>query len=77
MTKITIIKTIEVLRAVFARNGLPEQIVSDNGPQFTSAEFCERKWDHPFPISSIPSGNKWVSRAIRKDFETEPESYER
>ena len=39
MNKITIIKTIEVLRTVFVCNGVPEQIVSDNGPQFTSAEF--------------------------------------
>lgn len=32
-------KTISVLRNIFSRNGLPEQIVSDNGPQFTSDEF--------------------------------------
>ena len=39
MNKITAIKTIEILRIVFARNGLPEQIVSDNWPQFTSIKF--------------------------------------
>ena len=32
-------KTVSVLRTIFARNGLPEQIVSDNGPQFTSEEY--------------------------------------
>lgn len=32
-------KTISVLRTIFARNGLPEQIVSDNAPQYTSEEF--------------------------------------
>ena len=37
----TAARTITVLRNVFASHGLPEQIVSDNGPQFTSSEFAE------------------------------------
>ena len=32
-------KTIEMLRHVFARYGFPHQLISDNGPQFTSGEF--------------------------------------
>ena len=39
MTTTSAIKTIEELRSMFARNGIPDQIVSDNGPQFIAAEF--------------------------------------
>ena len=38
MSQTTTANTIAVLRRLFASYGLPEQIVSDNGPQFTSAE---------------------------------------
>ena len=34
-------KTIEVMRTLFGSYGIPEQVVSDNGPQFTSDEFTE------------------------------------
>ncbi|KAL5473474.1 hypothetical protein EMCRGX_G027963 [Ephydatia muelleri] len=39
METITTTKTVQALRTIFAHWGLPEQIVSDNGPQFTSEEF--------------------------------------
>jgi len=34
-------KTIAVLRTIFARYGLPKEIVSDNGPQFISSAFTQ------------------------------------
>ena len=39
MRKTTTDKTINVLRGMFARWGIPHQLVSDNGPQFTSEQF--------------------------------------
>ncbi|XP_052696239.1 uncharacterized protein K02A2.6-like [Crassostrea angulata] len=41
MSTTTSTRTIDVLRTIFSRNGLPVTIVSDNGPQFTSREFEE------------------------------------
>lgn len=41
MNSTTTQATIEAMRAVFARNGLPSILVSDNGPQYTSEEFAE------------------------------------
>lgn len=44
VSKITTGETIKVLRSIFARMGLPEVLVSDNGPAFKSVEFqlfCE------------------------------------
>ena len=32
-------KTVATLQLLFARYGIPQQIVSDNGPQFTSEEY--------------------------------------
>ena len=40
MNSTTTTKTLEVLRQIFAGTGIPEQIVTDNGPQFTSDDFA-------------------------------------
>ena len=39
MTSNTTSKTIDILGQVFAVYGLLDQLVSDNGPQFSSEEF--------------------------------------
>ena len=41
MSSTTANSTIRVLRHLFARYGLPVQVVTDNGPQFTAAEFSQ------------------------------------
>ena len=41
MKSTTASATIDVAREIFARFGLPEQVATDNGPQFASAEFAE------------------------------------
>ena len=39
MAAVTTLAMVENLRHIFAQHGLPDQLVSDNGPQFTSSEF--------------------------------------
>ena len=39
MSTTTMTKTLHVLRSLFARYGIPEQLEPDNGPQFVSEEF--------------------------------------
>ena len=38
-TTATSTQTIDILRNLFTQHGIPEQLVSDNGPQFKSEEF--------------------------------------
>ena len=47
-------KVINKLKAHFARHGIPETVVSDNGPQFDSEEFADfsQKWDFEHTTSS-------------------------
>jgi transposase InsO family protein len=52
--KTTAEDTIAVLRHIFIAEGLPETIVTDNGPQFTSHEFQEFCMDHGIKHMTSP-----------------------
>ena len=54
MVSITSLKTIEVLRSLFARYGIPEEVVSDNGQQLASEEFSQFL-SQVYPGSTVPS----------------------
>lgn len=61
--------TIEVLRQIFSQQGLPLELVSDNGPQFISTEFADfmRKNDikHLRSAPFHPSSNGEAERFVR------------
>ena len=69
--------TILKLKGHFARYGIPDQVISDNGPQFSSKEFADfaRTWDFKHLTSSpghsksngkAESGVKTAKRILRK-----------
>ena len=69
MSSTTSYKTISVLRHLMAKYGLPEQLISDNGTQFTSAEFSEflrsNGVKHIRCSPYHPSSNGAVERLVR------------
>ena len=69
MTLPTADKTISVLRSIFARCGLPDNIVTDNGPKFTATKFkhfCDGNGiRHTLIASYHPSSNGQVERFVQ------------
>ena len=69
MQSITATKTVEELRTIFATHGLPQKVVTDNGPTFTSSEFQDFmskngiKLIHSAPYH--PSTNGLAERAVQ------------
>lgn len=61
--------TIENLRQLFAQFGIPDTIVSDNGPQFSAAEFREFCRSNAIRHSRVapyhPSSNGLAERAVK------------
>ncbi|KAL6455440.1 hypothetical protein MHYP_G00004880 [Metynnis hypsauchen] len=71
MRSTTTAKTIEKLGEMFSRFGYPEQLVSDNGPQFISHEFASfMQANGVHHIISLPPLNKWSRRENGANHET-------
>lgn len=49
---------IKAVKEIFARLGIPEEVVSDNGPQFSPAEFevFSKTWSFSYVTSSPTHG---------------------
>ena len=69
MALTTTARTITALRHLFATHGIPEQVVSDNGPQFISADFEEfmrtNGIKHSRSSPYHPASNGEVERFVR------------
>lgn len=69
MKRMDSMTTIEKLREIFARYGLPSKMVTDNGRQFVSAEFLEfcnkNKIKHITPAPYHPASNGAAENAVK------------
>ena len=70
MVSITSLKTIEVLRSLFARYGIPEEVVSDNGPQLASEEFSQFLKQNGVKFTRVPSHHPASNGAAERSVQT-------
>jgi hypothetical protein len=69
LTSTTSRAVINAVKSIFSRHGTPVQVVSDNGPQFSSHEFREfgKQWDFKHTTSSphFPASNGQAENAVK------------
>ena len=74
LRKSTSQEVINHLKAIFARHGIPETVISDNGPQYSSAEFAKfaEDWGFTHITSSpkYPQSNGEAERMVQTTLKT-------
>ena len=57
----------EAMKAVFSRHGIPETVVSDNGPQYSAEEFAKFAAEYNFHhvTSNFPQSNGQAERMVQ------------
>ena len=62
------------LKAIFARHGIPDTVISDNGPQYSSAEFVKFAEDWGFThitrSPKYPKSNGEAERMVQTTIKT-------
>lgn len=68
LTTTTSASTIKHIKPHFARHGIPEEVISDNGPQFSSAEFAnfakQYEFKHTTSSPTYPQSNGLAERTV-------------
>lgn len=66
MSSITSSLTIDALRGLFAAYGIPEEVVSDNGPQLLSAEFTDFLKGNGIKHTQVPAYHPALNGAVER-----------
>ena len=70
MGSMTSLKTIEVLRSLFSRYGIPKEVVSDNGPQPASEEFSQFLKQNGVKFTRVPPYHPASNGAAERSVKT-------
>ena len=70
MSSTTSLKASEVLRSLFSRYGIPEELVSDNGPQLAAEEFTKFMRQNGIKFTRVPPYHPASNGASERSVQT-------